>query len=92
APNHAGQEAEASEYYGLRKQSVRPWPEATKLTGQCKVRQTPSNPAEPLPDDRACVYPLAHIKIGPIKNAPLVTTSDLAPFTNRTPSAPMRLR
>ena len=42
APTHAGREAEASEYYGLRKPSVRPCAEVAKLSVRCKVRQAPS--------------------------------------------------
>jgi sialate O-acetylesterase len=39
-------------------------------------------PQEPLPDDRSCAHQLVHIKMGTLKNAPLVTTSDLTPGTH----------
>jgi len=39
-------------------------------------------PLKPLPDDRSCERHLIHIKMGTIKNAPLVTVSDLTPGTH----------
>ncbi len=39
-------------------------------------------PEDALPEDRACAHNLNHIKMGTIKNAPLVTTSDLTPGTH----------
>jgi sialate O-acetylesterase len=39
-------------------------------------------PQEPLPDDRSCARQLVHIKMATLKNAPLVTTSDLTPGTH----------
>jgi sialate O-acetylesterase len=53
--------------------------EPSSLTGRKVPMPWEPLPAEPLPEDRNCALNLAHIKMGTIKNAPLVTTSDLTP-------------
>jgi sialate O-acetylesterase len=48
------------------------------ICGKAPLQWVPL-PQELLPDDRKCEFNLEHIRIGTIKNAPLVTTSDLTP-------------
>ncbi|MEJ6779866.1 MAG: sialate O-acetylesterase [Akkermansiaceae bacterium] len=53
--------------------------EQSKLVGKKVPLAWQALPEEALPEDRRCTQKLLHVKIGTIKNAPLVTTSDLTP-------------
>ncbi len=53
--------------------------EPSNLTGKHAPLQWEPLPKEPLPEDRKCAQNLQHVKMGTIKNAPLVTASDLSP-------------
>ena len=53
--------------------------EPSRLAGKKVPMPWEPLPTEALPEDRKCAQNLQHIKMGTIRNAPLVTTSDLTP-------------